>query len=98
MIWFNDGKRSQIGEHVRDKDPIADIADIPGDTNNCLSFKNNVEYEWARFMQVCKMTKRSMTMFFNYPTLAPMREYQNYKNMDKMRALLTELLYGKIIW
>ena len=43
------------------------------------------------------MTKRLMTMFFSNPTLALMREHQNYKNMDKIKALLTELLYGKVI-
>lgn len=27
-----------------------------------------------------------------------MQEYLNYKNMDKMRVLLTKLLYSEIIW
>ncbi len=77
---------------------MANVADIPGDADNRLPFKNNVEYEWARFMQASKMTKGSMTMFFSNLTLAPMREHLSYKNMDEMRVLLTELPYGKVIW
>ncbi len=49
-------------------------------------------------MQVSKMMKGSMTMFFSNLILAPMREYLSYKNVDKMRALLTELLYSKVTW
>ncbi len=98
LIRFNDGKRGQVGELVGDKDAMADVADIPGDADNRLPFKNNVEYEWARFMQASKMTKRSMTMFFSNPTLASMREHLSYKNMDEMWALLTELTYGKVTW
>ncbi len=96
LIRFNDGTRGQVGKQVGDKDAMADVADIPGDTDNRLPFKNNVEYEWARFMQVSKMTKRSMTMFFSNPTLAPMWDHLSYKNVDEMRALLTELPYGKV--
>ncbi len=77
---------------------MTDVADIPGDADNQLPFKNNVEYEWTRFMQASKMTKGSMTIFFSNPTLAPMREHLSYKNVDEMRALLTELLYSKVTW
>ncbi len=86
LIRFNDGRRGQAGEPVRDEDAMADVADIPGDADNRLPFKNNVEYEWAMFMQVSKMTKGSMTMFLSNPTLAPMREHLSYKNVDEMRA------------
>ncbi len=34
MIRFNDGRRGQVRELVRDKDAIADIVDIPGDADN----------------------------------------------------------------
>lgn len=44
------------------------------------------------------MTKESMIIFLNNPDLAPIREYQNYKNIDKMRILLTKLLYSKVTW
>lgn len=47
-------------------------------------------------MQVSKRTKRLMTIFFINPKLVPMWEYLNYKNVDKMKALLTKLSYGKI--
>ncbi len=77
---------------------MADVTDILGNADNQLSFKNNVKYEWARFMQASKMTKRLMTMFFSNLTLAPMREYLSYKNVDKMRALLTKLPYSKVTW
>ena len=70
-IWFNDGKRGQVREPVRNKDAMADVEDILNDADNCLLFKNNVEYEWARFMQASKMTKRLMTIFFSNPILAP---------------------------
>ncbi len=77
---------------------MADIANIPDDVDNCLPFKNNIRYEWARFMQASKMTKESISMFFSNLTLALIQEYLSYKNMDKMRTLLTELLYGKVTW
>ncbi len=47
-------------------------------------------------MQASNMTKESMTMFFSNPTLALIQEHLSYKNMDKMRALLIKLPYGKI--
>ncbi len=42
---FNDSKKGSIRKSVGDKEGMADVADIPGDANNQLSFKNNVEYE-----------------------------------------------------
>lgn len=65
--------------------------------NNFLLFKNNVEYAWVRFMQVSKITNRSMTMFFINFNLTLMQEYLNYKNINKMRTFLTKLPYSKII-
>ena len=35
---------------------MIDVADI--DVDNCLPFKTNLKYEWARLMQASKMTKR----------------------------------------
>ena len=29
---------------------MADVMDVSGNKNNCLLFKNNIEYKWARFM------------------------------------------------
>ena len=98
LIRFNDSRRGQIRELVGDKDAMADVMDIPGNADNCLPFKNNIEYEWARFMQASKMTKRSMTMFFSNPTLAPIWEYLSFKNVAKMRALSIKLLYDKLTW
>lgn len=63
-----------------------------------LHLKINVKYAWARLMQASKMIKRSMTMFFTNSDLALMWEHLNYKNVDKIRALLIELPYDKIIW
>ena len=48
-------------------------------------------------MQVGKMTKKSMIMFFSNPTLTYIWKYCNYKNMDKIKTLLIELPYGKVI-
>lgn len=45
LIEFDDGKRGQAGEPVGKENTMAHIADIPVDVdNNCLPFKNNVEY------------------------------------------------------
>ena len=49
-------------------------------------------------MQDSKMTKKSMRMFFNNLDLTLMQEHLSYKSVDEMRALLTELPYGKVIW
>ncbi len=65
MIRFNDGRRGQEGEPVGDENAMTDVADILSDVDNRLPFKNNVEYEWPRFMQASKITKGSMTMFFS---------------------------------
>ncbi len=45
LIRFNDGRRGQVGEPVGDKDAMANVADIPGDADNRLPFKKNIEYE-----------------------------------------------------
>ena len=37
-----------------------------------------------------------MTLFFSNLTLAPIWEYLNYKNVDKMRILLTKLPNDKV--
>lgn len=39
-----------------------------------------------------------MTIFFTNPDLASMQEHLNYKNIDKMKALLIELPNSKITW
>ncbi len=49
-------------------------------------------------MQASKMTKGLMIMFFSNPTLASMWEHLSYKNVDKMKTLLTKLPYGKVTW
>ncbi len=45
LMRFNDGRRGQAGELVGDEDAMADVADIPGNADNRLPFKNNVKYE-----------------------------------------------------
>ncbi len=45
LIRFNDGRKREAGELVGDEDAMVDVADIPGDVDNRLPFKNNVEYE-----------------------------------------------------
>ena len=37
-----------------------------------------------------------MIIFFSNPILAFIWKHLSYKNVDEMRALLTELLYGKV--
>ena len=66
--------------------------------NNHFPFEDNDEYIWARFMQASKMIKELMTIFLvTNLTLTPMRKYLSYKNVDKMKALLTELSYYQVI-
>lgn len=38
-----------------------------------------------------------MKMFFNNSNLAFIQKHLNYKHMNKIKALLTELLYNKVI-
>ena len=45
LIRFNNGRRDQAGKLVRDKDVMVNVIDILDNTNNCLPFKNNVEYK-----------------------------------------------------
>lgn len=51
--------------------------------NNYFLFKNNVEYAWAKFIQANKM-------------LVSMRKYLSYNKKNKIKTLLTKLLYSKI--
>ena len=44
------------------------------------------------------MIKESIIMFLSNLTLVPMQKHQNYKNMDKIKALLIKLPYDKVIW
>ena len=75
---------------------MANITNIPSNAGNWLPDKNIVEYKWVRFLQANKITKKLMTIFFNNPILPPMQKYLTYKNMDKIKAWLTELPYDKI--
>lgn len=38
--------------------------------NNYLSYENNVEYVWAKFVQTSKPSKGLIGMFLNNPDLA----------------------------
>ena len=44
------------------------------------------------------MTKESMKMFFNNLDLVSIWKHLSYKNIDEIKALLTELPYSKVIW
>ena len=73
LIGFINIERRQAEEPARDKKFMAYLADIPVVfNNNDLSFKNNIKYIWAKFMQDSKMTKKSIGIFFNNLDLAPM--------------------------
>lgn len=47
---FHDNKKSQIIKLIGDKDIIADITNMLGNTDNELSLKNNNRYKWVRFI------------------------------------------------
>ena len=80
-----------------DKDIMAYMENIPVDVdNNCHLFKHSVDYAGAKFLQASKMSKESMDMFFSNLDLVPMWKRLNYKNVNKMQALLTKLPYGKV--
>lgn len=73
------------------------IANIVIDqNNNCFLLKNNVEYLWAKFIQASKIPKKLISIFFNNLN-SPMQQHLSYKNINKMKLLLTKLIYGKII-
>ena len=42
------------------------------------------------------MTKSLMGRFFNNPDLVSICKHLSYKSVDEMKALITELLYGKV--
>lgn len=66
--------------------------------NTCLLLKNNIEYIQAKFIKANKMIKRSMTTFFINSDLVSIQKYLvNYKNIDKIKVLIIELLYSNII-
>lgn len=97
VIRFTNSKREQAGKPVGDKKFMAYMANTMVVLNdNGFSFKNNIEYIWAKFIQDGNMTKNRMGMFFNNLNLASIREYFNYKSVDKMRALLIKLPYSKV--
>ena len=99
VIKFTNSKREQARKLVGDEEFMAYLPDIPVVLNdNDLPFKNNVEYAWAKFMQESKITKGSIGIFFNNLDLAPMWEHLSYKSVDEIKALLTELPYGKVTW
>lgn len=98
LIKFGDNKIRQARKLVGYEDVVTNQSNIPFDKdNNRLPFKNNVEYTQARFMQASKMMKKSMIIFFTNSNLAYMREYFSYKNLKKMKVLLIELPYIKVI-
>lgn len=91
LIKFDNNKRRQVGRLVVKKNTMAHMVDIVNilidHNSNCLLFKNNVEYTWAKFIQASKMSKSSIDMFFNNLDLALMQQYLSYKNVNKMRIL-----------
>lgn len=93
---FNNGKRNKVEELVEDKNAIVNVTNISNNANNCLLFKNTIEYEQARFIQVNKMIKKLIIIFFSNSTLVSMWKHLSYKNIDKIRALLTKLSYNKV--
>ena len=47
-------------------------------------------------MQASKIIKKLIAIFFNNFDMVVILKYQSYKNVDKIKALLTKLLYDKI--
>lgn len=66
--------------------------------NNYFPLKDNMKYAQAKFMQASKILKESIDMLFNNLDLVFLQQYLDYKNIDKIKALLIELPYNKITW
>lgn len=99
MIEFDDSLKSQTKKLIKNKNTMIYMVNILVFVgNNYFSFKNNIEYIWVKFMQANKMTKKSIEIFFKNLNLAMMQKHLNYKNVNKIKALLIELLYSKVIW
>lgn len=72
VIEFMNSKSEQVKKLVRNKKIMAYLENILIILNDKdFSFKNNVEYAWAKFIQDNKMIKKLMKMIFNNPNLAP---------------------------
>ena len=70
MIKFDISKKKLAWKLVEYKKIIIDIANILViQNNNCLLFKNNIEYIWVKFMQANKIINRLITKFFTNPNL-----------------------------
>lgn len=97
LLEFDDDKKGQTEKLVKDEDAMVYITNMSiVINNNCFPLKNNVEYTWAKFIQASKMTKGSIEIFFRNPNLISMQKYLSYKNMNKIKVLLMELLYDKV--
>lgn len=82
LIKFDEKAR----EPVRYEDIMVGMTNISViEDDNCLTFKYNVEYAWARFMQVSKMIKESIMMLIINLNLVLMREHLNNRNLNKKR-------------
>lgn len=74
------------------------MEDVPINVdNNCHPFIKSVDYAWAKFLQVSKMSKKSIGILFCDSNLTRMRERVSYKKGDEIQTLLTELLYSKVM-
>lgn len=97
LIKFSNNKRKYVRKLVGYEDIMLDMTNIPIiENNNCHPLKNNIEYTWANFIQNNKITKKPITISFTNFNLASMQEYLSYKNVDKIRVLLTKLSYSRI--
>lgn len=99
MIKLDKKERRQTRKSETYENIIVEIVNIQViKDNNCLLFRNNTKYTWARFMQANKITKSSIVIFFTNLNLAFIWKHPRYKNIDKIKDLLTKLLYGRVIW
>ena len=91
LIKFDINRKEQAGKLIRYGDVMVGKANIPIiKENNCFLFENNVKYDWARIIQASKQIKKSMIIFFINPNLTPMWKHLSYKNIYKIKVLLTQ--------
>ena len=94
FIKFDDSQGEQANKPMEDKDTMVYMKNILVDVNNnCPLFRHNVDYAWAKFLQVSTMLKESMGIFFSNSDLAFIQQWLSYKKVDQIRALFTELPY-----
>lgn len=81
-----------------DENSTTYIEDVPVDIdNNCYLFGHDIDYAQAKFLQASKMLKGLISILFSDYDLKSIQEQLSYKIIYEIQALMTKLLYGKVM-